>query len=157
MTIQQKWMAVHYEKGNRCVNPCNIYFKLEKILSKYVSLIGAVMVVVMIKTQFLYNQISLSIWTAWKVGLPQQNKDKVIQFKYQEIDHSCLIEPFSYLTYMHWYKVFPPALMLVYYEYCDDTNDIRVSSSKIKVIRLLILSNISWSFWPILRSVRGLI
>ena len=99
MTIQCKWMAVHYEKGNRCVNPCNIYFKLEKILSKYVSLIGAVMVVVMIKTQFSYNQISLSIWTAWKVGLPQQNKDKVIQFKYQEIDHSCLIEVFSYLTY----------------------------------------------------------
>ena len=99
MTIQHKWMAVHYEKGNRCVNPCNIYFKLEKILSKYVSLIGAVMVVVMIKTQFSYNQISLSIWTAWKVGLPQQNKDKVIQFKYQEIDHSCLIEVFSYLTY----------------------------------------------------------
>ena len=88
------------------------------------------MVVVMIKTQFSYNQISLSIWTALKVGLPQQNKDKVIQFKYQEIDHSCLIEPFSYLTYMHWYKVFTPALMLVYYEYCDDTNDIRVSSSK---------------------------
>ena len=56
-----RWMAVNCEKGNRCVNPCNIYFKLEKILSKYVSLIGAVMVVVMIKTQFSYNQISLSI------------------------------------------------------------------------------------------------
>ena len=129
LTIWYKRIAVHCEKGNRCVNPCNIYFKLEKILSKYVSLIGAVMVVVMIKTQFLYNQISLSIWTAWKVGLPQQNKDKVIQFKYQEIDHSCLIE-FFLTSHIHWYRIFPLAFMWVYPDYCDDTNEIRLLLSK---------------------------
>ena len=149
-------MAVHYEKGNRCVNPCNIYFKLEKILSKYVSLIGAVMVVVMIKTQFSYNQISLSIWTAWKVGLPQQNKDKVIQFKYQEIDHSCLIELF-FTSHIHWYQIFPLASMLVYQEYCDDTNEIRVSLSKMNELCFLISSNIAWSFRQISCNVRELI
>ena len=88
------------------------------------------MVVVMIKTQFSYNQISLSIWTAWKVGLPQQNKDKVIQFKYQEIDHSCLIEVFL-TSHMHWYKIFPLAFMWVYTDDFDDRNEIRVVFTKI--------------------------